>query len=62
MNKLFSFFKESYTEITEKVSWSPYKELQANTYLVLIASLLLALVIGGVDKVFDISLGFLYSF
>ncbi len=62
MKKLLSFFQESYNEITQKVFWPPYKELQSNAYLVLIASLILALVIGGIDKVFDISVGFLYSF
>ncbi len=61
MNKLVGFFKESYIELRERVTWSSYKELQSYSTLVLIASLIFAICIGGVDFVFDNILGWLYK-
>ena len=51
MNKIISFFRESYQEMTENVTWTKYTELQNHSLLVLIASLIFAVVI----YLFDIS-------
>jgi len=68
MSKFSSFFtgisefiKASYIEMTEKVTWPKYSELQSSSRLVLIASLLFALVIGFIDFVFDAVLKWFYS-
>ena len=52
MVKLKAFIKDSYWEMKNKVTWPTYKELQESSILVLIASLIFALIIGGMDLVF----------
>ena len=49
MNKLFTFLKDSYIEMTQHVTWSSFRELQNSSVLVLVASLLFALLIGLMD-------------
>ncbi|GAB4343818.1 MAG: hypothetical protein OHK0038_23940 [Flammeovirgaceae bacterium] len=49
MNKLLQFFKDSYTEMTQHVTWLSFRELQNSAILVLIASLIFALMIGAMD-------------
>jgi preprotein translocase subunit SecE len=61
MKKFIEFFKDSYEELRERVTWPTYKELQSHATLVLIASFIFALVIGGIDFVFDNILGWLYK-
>ncbi|NMM49448.1 preprotein translocase subunit SecE [Marinigracilibium pacificum] len=61
MNKLVSYIKESYIEMTTKVSWPGYRELQNNAVLVLIASLIFALVIGLIDSGFQNLTDFYYN-
>lgn len=53
MSKIQLFIKDSYYEMTNKVSWPKYKQLQNSSILVLVASLIFALVIGLIDLVFD---------
>jgi preprotein translocase subunit SecE len=47
--------------MTEHVTWTKYSELQNNSILVLIASLIFALVIGLVDFLFDKGLDWFYK-
>ncbi len=61
MNKVISFFKESYFELKEKVTWPKWGELQNSSTLVLIASTIFALVIFGMDRVFEAILGAFYN-
>ncbi|MBC6400678.1 MAG: preprotein translocase subunit SecE [Ekhidna sp.] len=61
MSKIAVFFKESYDELTHKVSWPKYSELQNSAILVLVASLVFALMIGVIDYVFDNLMGFIYE-
>ncbi|MCS6834178.1 MAG: preprotein translocase subunit SecE [Flammeovirgaceae bacterium] len=49
MKKLLQFFKDSYVEMTQHVTWLSYRELQNNAVLVLVASLIFALLIGVMD-------------
>jgi len=49
MNKIGSFISGSIDEVKNKVTWPTFSELQTNTMLVLVASLIFALVIGAVD-------------
>ena len=61
MNKLMQFLRESYTEMTDNVSWLSFKEAQDSSLLVLVASLVFALAIGAVDFVFNESLTNIYN-
>ncbi|TCV20356.1 preprotein translocase subunit SecE [Sphingobacterium alimentarium] len=50
MAKVLDFFKESYQEITEKVTWPTWAQLQNHAIVVLVASLIIALLILVMDK------------
>jgi preprotein translocase subunit SecE len=49
MNKIIAYCKESYAELVNKVSWPTWKELQSSAIVVMVASLIIALVIAGMD-------------
>ena len=53
MRKFINYLKESYTELTKKVSWPSWKELQNSAILVMVASVILAVVIFAMDFTFD---------
>ena len=61
MAKIVEFFKESYDEMVNKVTWPKYNELQNSSFLVLIASLIFALLIGLIDLGFDNALTWFYK-
>lgn len=61
MQKIGTYFAESWDEIKNKVSWSTYSELQSSAVLVLVASTIFALVIGAVDWVFKTGLEWFYK-
>ncbi|MBT1710381.1 preprotein translocase subunit SecE [Fulvivirgaceae bacterium PWU5] len=61
MDKLKTYFAESWDEIKNKVTWSKYSELQSSAILVLVASTLFALVIGAIDWVFKTGLQIYYK-
>ncbi|MFM6975885.1 MAG: preprotein translocase subunit SecE [Sphingobacteriaceae bacterium] len=50
MAKVVEFIKESYNEMTQKVSWPTWSELQNSAVLVLVASILIALIVLGMDE------------
>ena len=50
MAKVVQFFKESYEEMTQKVTWPTWKSLQNSAILVLVASLIIAFVIFAMDQ------------
>ena len=59
--KLFKDIKESYNELVYKVTWPTQKDLINNAVLVLIASIILAVFIWAVDKVFNTLMELVYS-
>ena len=61
MSKIITFFKESYDELTHKVSWPKYSDLQNSAILVLVASLIFALMIGAIDYAFENLMEFIYN-
>ena len=61
MEKLKTYIAESWDEITNKVSWSKYNELQGSAILVLVASTIFAVVIGAIDWVFKTGLQWFYQ-
>lgn len=58
MNKIASYFKDSYKELTEKVSWPTWGQLQQSTMIVLAATL----VITGMVWVMDFAAGNVLKF
>ena len=61
MEKVRSYIAESWKEITTKVTWSKYSELQGSAILVLVASTIFAVVIGAIDWVFKTGLQWFYQ-
>ena len=61
MAKVLDFFKDSYVEITEKVTWPTWSQLQSSAVIVLVASLIIALVVFVMDKASSVGLEFLYG-
>jgi preprotein translocase subunit SecE len=41
MNKISNYFRESYTELTENVTWPTWLQLQQSTVIVLVATLVI---------------------
>ncbi|MGV3528401.1 MAG: preprotein translocase subunit SecE [Flavisolibacter sp.] len=62
MNKLSTYFKESYRELTEKVTWPNWTQLQQSTMIVLAATLLITAIVALMDLVAAGGLKFLYNF
>jgi len=60
MSRFLTFLNESYDEMTNHVTWSKYSELNNNTALVLVASLIFAVLIGLTDKAFETGLDAFY--
>jgi len=61
MKKIVAYIKESYTELVHKVSWPSREELSGSTVIVLIASLIIALFVFGMDSLFEWILKILYG-
>jgi preprotein translocase subunit SecE len=61
MSKLNEYFKASYDELVNKVTWPTWGELQESTIIVMIASLIIALIIYVVDIAGSGALGFFYQ-
>ena len=50
MASIVQFIKESYEEMTQKVTWPTWGELQSSAVLVLVASMIIAVFIFAMDK------------
>ncbi|MBP7345991.1 MAG: preprotein translocase subunit SecE [bacterium] len=61
MNKFREYIKLSYDELMNKVSWPSWEDLQESTIIVMIASMIIALVIGVIDLASSTSLGLFYQ-
>ena len=61
MNKITTYFKESYKELTEKVSWPTWPQLQQSTMIVLAATLVITFVIMAMDFAIGNGLKFVYK-
>ncbi|HVT87157.1 MAG TPA: preprotein translocase subunit SecE [Chitinophagaceae bacterium] len=58
MNKISNYFRDSYKELMEKVSWPNWSQLQQSTMIVLVATL----VITGMVWVMDFAAGNVLKF
>ena len=62
MNKVTTYFRESYKELLEKVSWPTWAQLQQSTLIVLVATLLITGIVWAMDIVAQSGLNLIYSF
>ncbi|HEY1166841.1 MAG TPA: preprotein translocase subunit SecE [Chitinophaga sp.] len=56
MNKIRNYFQESYHELVHKVSWPTWQELQSSTMIVLIATVIITLIVWGMDALSNVVL------
>jgi preprotein translocase subunit SecE len=61
MNKISNYFQESYKELTEKVTWPNWLQLQQSTMIVLAATLLITAIVAIMDLVSATGLKFIYK-
>lgn len=61
MNKLRNYFRESYHELVHKVSWPTWQELQSSTMVVLIATVVITLIVWGMDALSNVVLSQYYK-
>ncbi|NLZ94533.1 MAG: preprotein translocase subunit SecE [Bacteroidales bacterium] len=61
MKKIAAYLKDSYTELVYKVSWPSREELSNSSVIVMIASLIIALLVFGIDSLFEWILKLLYG-
>ena len=61
MRKFINYLKESYAELTKKVSWPTWDKLQNSAIVVMVASAILAVVIFAIDFVIEAAMKFIYT-
>ena len=61
MNSLTTYVSESYNELINKVTWPTFRNLQSDTIVVIVATLLLSLLIFGMDAISNFVLGQIYD-
>lgn len=61
MNKVSTYFKDSYKELIEKVSWPTWAQLQQSTMIVLAATLLITAMVWVMDTTIAKILELIYS-
>ena len=62
MNKITTYFRESYKELLEKVTWPSWSQLQQSTVIVLVATLLITFIVWVMDTASSAVLHLIYSF
>jgi len=61
MSKVTAYVKDSYKELTEKVTWPTWTQLQQSTMIVLVATLVITGIIWVMDFLAGGGLKFLYN-
>ncbi|MBD8349821.1 MULTISPECIES: preprotein translocase subunit SecE [unclassified Dysgonomonas] len=61
MKKIIQYVKDSYNELVHKVSWPTRTELTSSAVVVMIASFIMALIVFGIDSVFEWALKYFYN-
>ena len=61
MDKISNYFRDSYFELTEKVTWPTWLQLQQSTVIVLIATLIITTLVSIMDLASDKLLMAIYS-
>lgn len=61
MNKITNYFSDSYRELSEKVTWPTWEQLQQSTMIVLGATLLITAMVWVMDFIAAGGLNFIYK-
>ena len=61
MNKIGNYFRDSFKELTEKVTWPTWPQLQQSTMIVLGATLVITFIVLAMDFVAGNALKFIYK-
>jgi preprotein translocase subunit SecE len=61
MNKITTYFKESYNELLEKVTWPTWNQLQQSTIIVLVATVIITALVWVMDFSSNQLLKLIYS-
>jgi preprotein translocase subunit SecE len=61
MNKISAYFRDSYRELLEKVTWPSWAQLQQSTVIVLVATVIITAVVWLMDLASNGLLRFIYS-
>ena len=61
MRRFINYLKESYVELTKKVSWPSWDKLQNSAIVVMVASVIFALVIFAMDFCFQHLMSAIYT-
>ena len=61
MNKIQTYFRDSYKELMEKVTWPNWQQLQQSTMIVLVATLVITAIVWMLDLGSSTVLKFVYS-
>ena len=61
MNKVGNYFRDSYKELLEKVTWPSWSQLQQSTVIVLVATLIITAVVWAMDLLAQSGLNFIYK-
>ena len=61
MTKISNYFRDSYKELVEKVTWPTWAELQQSTMIVLVATIIITAIVALMDFVSNGVLKFVYS-
>jgi preprotein translocase subunit SecE len=54
MSRIGTYFSETRNELVNKVSWPTWPELQSSAIVVMVSSIIIAMVVFGMDRVFDL--------
>jgi preprotein translocase subunit SecE len=54
MSKIGNYISETRNELVNKVSWPTWAELQSSALVVMVSSIIIALVVFGMDFLFEI--------
>ncbi|MBK6825799.1 MAG: preprotein translocase subunit SecE [Chitinophagaceae bacterium] len=61
MSKIANYFRDSYLELKDKVTWPTWPQLQQSTMIVLAATIVITFVVLAMDFVFGNGLKFIYK-
>ena len=61
MRKFINYLKESWIELTKKVTWPTWSKLQNSAVLVLVSTFILAVVVFAMDFAFQKLMEFIYG-
>ncbi len=61
MSKIVNYFKDVQNELVNKTSWPTWSELQNSALVVMVATAIIAIIVFGMDYVFDWGIDKIYK-